>query len=87
LKFVRLYILATALAVFLTGCASPRLNPFSTFAQAGISYVNASQTLLTEAGNTSINVKAELATLDNIAQALNTISTLVGIVGQIIPMV
>jgi hypothetical protein len=32
-------------------------------------------------------VKAELATLDNIAQVLNTISTLVGIAAQIVPMV
>lgn len=60
MKFSRLYILATVLAVFLTGCASARLNQFSTFAQAGITYVNASQTLLTEAGKTSINADSAL---------------------------
>lgn len=44
----------------LSGCAAARLGQFNTFAQAGISYVTASQTMIQEAGNAAVNTDSAL---------------------------
>jgi hypothetical protein len=44
----------------LAGCATARLTQFNTFAQAGITYVTASQTVLTDAGNAAVNTDSPL---------------------------
>ena len=45
---------------FLTGCATRRLTQFNTFAQAGITYNTASQTVVTDAGNAVVNTDSAL---------------------------
>jgi hypothetical protein len=44
----------------LTGCATARLNQFHTFAQAGITYVAASQTVIQDAGTAAVNTDSAL---------------------------
>jgi len=48
-------------AIASSGCAA-RLNQFNTFAQAGITYTTASQTLLNEAGHAAVNTDSALLT-------------------------
>jgi hypothetical protein len=55
----RRHLLLPIVAVSLSGCAA-RLNQFNTFAQAGVTYTTASQTLLTEAGNAAVNADSAL---------------------------
>lgn len=44
----------------LAGCATARLNQFNTFAQAGINYVAASQTVIQDAGTAAVNTDSAL---------------------------
>lgn len=56
----RLYAALFALSLFLTGCATARLTQFNTFAQAGITYTTASQTVITDAGNAVVNTDSAI---------------------------
>ena len=58
---IRKCILAASLVAVLSlmGCAA-RLNQFNTFAQAGINYVSASQTVLQAAGTAAVNTDSAL---------------------------
>ena len=51
--------LALSAVPMLTGCAA-RLNQFNTFAQAGITYVTASQSVIQAAGTASVNTDSAL---------------------------
>jgi hypothetical protein len=53
-------ILAAASALALTGCAATRLNQFSNFAQAGITYTTASQDVIQSAGTAAVNTDSAL---------------------------
>ena len=48
------------LIIPITGCATARLNRFNTFAQAGISYTAASDTVIQAAGEATINTDSAL---------------------------
>jgi len=52
--------LTVPLLLALTGCATARLNQFNTFAQAGITYVTASQTVIQNAGTAAVNTDSAL---------------------------
>ena len=57
---VRLYVALLTSCLLLTGCATARLTQFNTFAQAGIAYTTASQTVVTDAGNAVVNADSAL---------------------------
>jgi hypothetical protein len=59
-KLTRLYIALLTISLILGGCATRRLTQFNTFAQAGITYTMASQTVITDAGNAVVNTDSAL---------------------------
>jgi hypothetical protein len=54
------FVILTISLLPLAGCATARLTQFNTFAQAGITYVTASQTVITDAGNAAVNTDSAL---------------------------
>lgn len=53
-------VLTVALGGVLTGCVTARLNQYRGFAQAGVAYSNASQTLTDQAGTASISADSAI---------------------------
>ncbi len=51
---IALYAAGLAACAVLSGCVSARVSQFSGFAQAGVAYVKASQTVLDEAGTAAV---------------------------------
>jgi hypothetical protein len=60
MRSARLTVALLTISSFLTGCATRRLTQFNTFAQAGITYTAASQTVVTDAGNAVVNTDSAL---------------------------
>jgi hypothetical protein len=59
-RFARLSIALLTISLLLAGCATRRLTQFNTFAQAGITYTTASQTVITDAGNATVSADSAL---------------------------
>lgn len=59
-KHFAAHLMTLILLLALAGCGTARLNQFNNFAQAGTAYVTASQTLIQEAGATTINADSAL---------------------------
>ena len=53
-------LFAVPLVAGLSSCASTRLGQFNAFAQAGVTYVNASQTVIQDAGDAAVNTDSAL---------------------------
>jgi hypothetical protein len=59
-KSTRLFVSLLTISFALGGCATRRLTQFNTFAQAGITFTTASQTVITDAGNAVVNTDSAL---------------------------